>query len=181
MLLNIPNILTVVRILLLPLFVAAFMYGKYEYALYVFLLAAATDLFDGLIARLKKQATELGRILDPIADKFFMITSFILMTYYGMIPKWITIVVISRDMFVITGCVITYFISSSLRIEPTLAGKTASALQFIMIGLVLVLYINGGKTPPHALFILTAFFTIASGLQYVYNGLKMINSGNSRA
>ncbi|MBI4826579.1 MAG: CDP-diacylglycerol--glycerol-3-phosphate 3-phosphatidyltransferase [Nitrospirae bacterium] len=179
---NIPNILTVTRILLLPPFVAAFMYNKYQAALYIFILAACTDIFDGLVARITKQTTELGRILDPIADKFFMVTSFVLMTYYGMIPKWITIVVISRDLIVITGCIITYFIVNRLKIEPTILGKTSSAFQFVLIGVVLLLInMNGDTSSLFLLLIFIAFLTIVSGLQYIYNGLKTINPGNGQA
>jgi cardiolipin synthase len=180
MLKSIPNILTITRILLLPFFVSAFLYNRYQIALLIFLLAAFTDLFDGLIARKRDQVTELGKILDPVADKFFMITSFVLMANYGMIPKWITIIVISRDMIVVTGCIITYFIVNKLSIEPTLFGKASSAFQFILIGLVLLLInLNGDHSVPAFYFIFTAFLTIVSGLQYIYSGLKLINSDMS--
>jgi cardiolipin synthase len=175
---NIPNILTVTRILLLPFFVAAFMYNRYNLALYIFVLAGVTDFFDGLIARRHKQVTELGKILDPIADKFFMVTSFLLMAYYGLIPKWITIVVISRDIIVVTGCLITYLIVNNIKIEPTLVGKTASAFQFILIGIVLLMInITGDFTPPFYFLAFIAALTVASGLQYVYKGLQIVNSG----
>lgn len=182
MLKNIPNILTIMRILLLPPFVAAFMYNKYQIALYIFILAAVTDILDGLIARITKHTTELGKILDPIADKFFMVTSFVLMTYYGMLPKWLTIVVISRDLIVITGCIITYFIVSRLRIEPTLLGKASSAFQFILIGVVLMLKNMDGDIPlPFISLAFIALLTVGSGLQYIYKGLQIINSGSSQA
>ena len=70
---NIPNLLTLMRILLLPFFAATLVYEKYGYALIIFVSAAMTDLFDGYIARVKKQTTYLGSILDPVADKFFLI------------------------------------------------------------------------------------------------------------
>jgi len=178
MLKSIPNILTITRILLLPFFIAAFMYDRHQAALLIFILAATTDIFDGLVARRTGNITELGKILDPVADKFFMVTSFILMAYYGMIPKWITIVVISRDMIVVTGCVITYFIVGNLSIEPTLTGKVASAMQFVFIGMVLLLRNIGGHAEvPYILLVVIALFTVVSGLQYIQKGLKIVNAG----
>ncbi len=177
MLKSIPNILTITRILLLPFFVAAFMYNHYQAALIIFIFAGITDMFDGLIARKTGSITELGRILDPVADKFFLVTSFILMSYYGMIPKWITIVVISRDMILVTGCLITYFIVNNLNIEPTFIGKAASAMQFLLIGFVILFKNIGQALPmPNIIFIVIAAFTVISGLQYIQQGLKVVNS-----
>ena len=74
---SLPNILTLSRIILLPVFVAAFLYSKYEFALFIFVIGGLTDMLDGFIARLIKQTSEFGKILDPIADKFFLLTSYI--------------------------------------------------------------------------------------------------------
>jgi cardiolipin synthase len=177
---NLPNILTLARILLLPFFAATIIYKQYELALAVFVAASVTDLLDGLIARIRKQITYFGRILDPVADKFFLITSFILMSAAGFVPKWLTIVVISKDAFVLTGCMILYLVTHSLKIEPTVLGKLASACQFILIGLVLLL-INIDKTVQvHiSVFIFVAFITGASGIHYIYKGLKMVHSENT--
>jgi cardiolipin synthase len=177
---NIPNLLTLTRILLLPFFAATLIYEEYLYALLIFIAASVTDYFDGLVARLKKQITYFGTILDPVADKFFLFTSFILMTNNGLIPKWVTVIVISKDLIVITGSLILYFVTNKLTVEPTLLGKVSSAGQFILIGLVLLFRnINDGLSVPTALFYVVAVLTTLSGLQYVYNGLKISNTVNS--
>ncbi|RJQ44657.1 MAG: CDP-alcohol phosphatidyltransferase family protein [Nitrospiraceae bacterium] len=177
---NLPNILTLSRILLLPFFAATIIYKEYNLALIIFIIAAVTDLFDGLIARLRNQITYFGSILDPVADKFFLITSFVLMSASGVIPKWLTIVVISKDVIVLTGCVILYFVTNSLKIEPTLLGKLASACQFVLIGAVLLfLNIRGEMQIPVPIYIAVALITGISGLHYSYKGLKLVQSENT--
>ncbi len=177
---NLPNLLTLTRILLLPFFAATLIYDQYLYALLIFIAASITDYLDGLIARLRNQITYFGTILDPVADKFFLFTSFILMTNNGLIPKWVTVIVISKDMIVIAGSLILYFVTNKLTVEPTLLGKVSSAGQFILIGLVLLFRnINDGISVPAVLFFIVAVLTTLSGLQYVYNGLKISNTVSS--
>ncbi len=176
---NIPNLLTLTRILLLPFFAATLMYKEYKYALLLFIAASATDIFDGLIARVTKRITYFGSILDPVADKFFLITSFVLLTSYQLIPKWLTIVVISKDLIVITGCIILYFVTHNLKIEPSMLGKITSACQFILIGIVLLsCNIKDGIQIPISFFASVAVLTAISGLHYIYKGLKIANSEN---
>ncbi len=177
---NIPNLLTLTRILLLPFFAATLIYGEYHYSLLIFIAASITDFLDGLIARVKKQITYFGTILDPVADKFFIVTSFILMGNYGLIPKWLTIIVISKDVIVVTGCIIVYLVTNKLVIEPSFLGKVSSASQFILIGLVLLLLnLDSKPSVPGFLFYLVAFLTAAAGIAYVHKGLTVANSGST--
>ncbi len=178
---NIPNLLTLTRILLLPLFAVTVIYHEYQYALLIFIVASITDFLDGLIARIKNQVTYFGTILDPVADKFFIITSFILMSNYELIPKWLTIVVISKDIIVVTGCFIIYFVTNKLVIEPSFIGKVSSACQFILIGLVLLLLnLKGGMQVPNIIFIAVALLTTGAGIDYVYTGLKVSTSDTAK-
>lgn len=174
--LNIPNILTMTRIVLIPLFVTSVIYRRYDYALHLFVIAALTDTFDGLIARLKSQKTPLGNFLDPLADKFLLVTSFILFSIYGLVPTWLTITIISRDVIVVTGWVILYVVTHAAKVEPTFLGKTAITCQLVLICYIL-LEINLPPLPdihPYLIWI-TAMFTILSGLHYIYRGLKQTN------
>lgn len=177
---NLPNLLTLTRILLLPFFVATLVYKEYQYALIIFITAAITDILDGLVARITKQITDFGKILDPVADKFFLITSFILMSNLELIPKWLAIIVISKDLIVVTGCIIIYFVTHKLSIEPSFLGKLSSALQFILIGLVILsCNIKKGTPLPMVLFIIVAVLTSSAGIHYVYKGMKVANSKNT--
>ena len=169
---NLPNLLTLTRILLLPFFVASLIYKEYQYALLIFIIAAVTDILDGLVARITKQTTDFGKILDPVADKFFLITSFILMSNLGLIPKWLAIIVISKDLIVVTGCFIIYFVTDNLKIEPSILGKASSGLQFILIGLVILSRnIKTGIDVPWIFFLIVAVLTAAAGVHYVYKGI----------
>jgi len=175
--LNLPNALTISRIVIIPIFITAIVYKRYDYALYLFLIAALTDIFDGLFARLKNQKTELGRFLDPLADKFLLVTVFIILSTYGLIPKWLTITVISRDIIVITGWFLLYLIKDISRVEPSILGKTAIGLQSMLIAYVLI-DINLLFLPDihQILQWITASFTILSGLHYIYRGLKLTHA-----
>jgi len=170
---NLPNSLTVVRIILIPVFITAVIYKMHLPALFLFMLAALTDLFDGFIARMTDQKTELGRFLDPLADKLLLTSSFILFSFYEWIPLWLTITVISRDLIVVIGWLLLYMITHDVRIEPVLLGKTAIAFQLITIALVLMnVNIPAFRPPKDILFAATAALTAISGLQYIYKGLR---------
>lgn len=175
-LMNLPNTLTITRIVLIPLFVTTVIYNRYDYALYLFLIAALTDTFDGLIARLRNQKTALGTFLDPLADKFLLVTSFILFSIYEKIPVWLTITIISRDVIVVTGWIIIYLVAHTAKVEPSGLGKSAIAFQLILICYIL-LDINVPQLPDiHSYLIwITALFTILSGLHYIYRGLTQAN------
>ena len=93
------------------------------------------------------------------------------MTAYGLIPKWFTIVVISKDLIMIAGCFILYFVTGTLKIEPSKIGKISSGSQFFLVGLVLVtLNMDNGFVVPTALYVIIAAMTAAAGLEYVYKG-----------
>lgn len=170
---NLPNTLTLMRIILLPIFVASMIYKRHDYALYIFSVAAITDTLDGFIARLKGLKTPLGTLLDPLADKFLLVTSFILLAVYNFIPLWLTITVISRDIIIVTGWIVLYLVSHSAKVEPSITGKIAISLQLILIWYIL-LDINLPSLPDihQYLMYLTALFTILSGLHYIYKSLR---------
>jgi cardiolipin synthase len=174
---NLPNLITLLRILLMPFYAATLLYNEYLYALILFASAGVTDVLDGYIARLKRQVSNFGTILDPIADKFILITSFILLTTNGIIPKWLTIIVISRDIIVITGVLILYFATNRMRVEPSLLGKASNILQYLLIGLTLLsINLKGRSILPLPYLILVAALTALSGLQYVYRGLRVVET-----
>jgi cardiolipin synthase len=175
--LTIPNTLTIGRILVIPVFVTSILYDRYRYALYLFVAAALTDALDGLFARLANQKTPLGTFLDPLADKFLLVTSFVLFAVYGWIPKWLTITVISRDLIVVIGWLLLYMITHNAKVEPTLSGKAAIALQLLSLTYVL-LHINYAVIPPLPVTfcLLVAAVTALSGLQYVYRGFRIADA-----
>ena len=175
--LNLPNTLTVARIVIIPVFITAVIYEKHRHALVLFIFAALTDLLDGLIARMTNQKTALGQFLDPLADKFLLVSSFILFSVQGWIPLWLTITVISRDLIVVIGWFLLYLLTHRVATEPVLLGKAAIALQLISLALVL-LNMNLSVIIPHLdmLFVLTATVTGLSGIQYIFKGLRLADA-----
>lgn len=173
---NLPNTLTVTRIVLIPVFITSLEYKRYDYSLYIFILAAFSDLLDGQLARLWSQRTKLGRFLDPLADKFMLMTSYIFFAYYGWVPEWLTIIVISRDVIILTGVLLLYFITQSLRAEPSIPGKASTVMQLLLLFSVL-LNINYDIHLDIKMVLVwaTAFITSVSGLHYIYKGLKLAN------
>ena len=171
--LNIPNTFTITRIVIIPIFITSIIYKRYDYALYLFIIAALTDLFDGLFARLTDQKTALGTFLDPLADKFLLVTAFIIFSIYDWIPKWLTITVISRDVIIVTGWFLLYLTTGKSKVDPSLLGKATIWVQSLLIAYILI-YINRFlPNMPRVFLFLTAGITILSGLHYIYRGLKV--------
>lgn len=173
--LTVPNLITLARILLTPLFIILLIQGQYRKGLIIFLLAGLSDLADGLVARVWQQKSPLGAYLDPLADKLLMSSSFVTLSISHVIPPWLTVVVISRDVTIALGVALFRLADLPLVISPTLLGKWTTTLQIATILLALV-----GKIwtlPPllfTALFWLTGLLTALSGVHYVYRGLRLI-------
>lgn len=164
---NLPNLITILRILSIPLFIILLVYDHNLYALGVFIVAGLSDALDGFIARTWNLKSRLGTYLDPIADKLLLLSAFLTLTFLKMVPIWITIIIIGRDILLaITGLILLNFIDiHSYQIRPSILGKSTTVLQILTILLVLM-----GKRDPFFSIILwaAAFATVASGLHYVY-------------
>jgi cardiolipin synthase len=172
---NLPNYITLGRIVLIPFFINFMIYGYYGAALAVFAAACVTDALDGMIARITNQKTELGAFLDPMADKLLIISAFVTLVLLGMLPVWLVIIVVSRDVILVLGSMVIYFSGHEFKARPSLIGKVTTVLQFIVVTLSLVLKNIGSDMVLMPVFIwTTAFFTIASGIQYVSRGTKIV-------
>ena len=176
------NQLTILRMLLIPAFVILLVYGYRGWALIVFLTAGATDLLDGLIARSTGQSTELGKWLDPVADKLLLVTMFIVLTLpeigsANRLPLWFTILVISRD-FAISATVVVYNLAVGRRtFPPSIFGKIATA-TFILTG-VITLYFNyrEERSPIVTAFIYASLvITLISAGHYLLQMIRLIKS-----
>jgi len=180
---NIPNFLSLTRIILVPVFVIFLIQDEYYNALIVFVIAGLTDVLDGAMARLLNAQTILGAYLDPIADKLLLSTSFVTFAILGIIPSWLTVIVISRDFIILLGIAILSLMSVPFEIKPAVISKATTALQLGTIFFALL-----HKSITHglsnnwilALFWLTALFTVASGLVYINRGIKIINITNTK-
>jgi len=171
--LGFPNQLTILRMICAPVFVALTLDGHLRAAVGVFILAALTDAFDGLIARYYKQRTALGAVLDPLADKMLLGSAFVALSFADAvrvhIPKWLTVVVLSRDAIIVVSALAIAFVSNRKGFAPSRLGKLCTAAQMSCVALAFAA--NLMVLPRHVLdivFAATGVLTVGSGLHYLY-------------
>ena len=170
---NIPNSLTILRILLIPCYIGLLIYGRFDQALIVLIVAGLTDALDGAIARMKNQYTRLGAVLDPLADKLLLTSGFITLSMIHLIPSWVTILVVSRDLILMLGTAVAHFTDSRVDITPTFLGKGTTFLQLAYV--VLVIFLSSRHidlTVMLPLLFGMVSFTLLSGLHYLYRGYR---------
>src|SRR5205809_4578570 len=130
---GLANWLTVLRILLIPVFVSLLVYRKPGPALVVFVAAALTDLLDGYVARRHGLSSRLGAFLDPMADKLLLVSSFVTLTWLKALPFWIAAVVISRDLILMVGALVIHMAGGRIYPRPSRAGKAATFFQILTV------------------------------------------------
>jgi cardiolipin synthase len=173
---NLPNYITLVRIVLIPFFINLMIYGYYQAALAVFIAACVTDALDGLIARVTNSITELGALLDPIADKLLILSAFVTLVLLGMLPVWLVIIVVSRDVILILGSLVIYLLGHDLKSRPSIIGKATTLLQLLVVTFSLALKTFGNELAwMQVLHWTTAVFTLVSGAQYVVRGTRIVS------
>lgn len=138
-LLTIPNLLTLLRLMLIPVFVSASIAGLFEVALFAFVGAAITDAVDGWIARKYNQGSKLGALLDPAADKIMMICGYVVYTIPGIaphkLPEWLTFTVFVRDLMIVLFAYLLFTRIRVRRFPPSVPGKTSTVLQVVALSL----------------------------------------------
>ena len=174
---NLPNAITIIRILLIPLFLYKVIQGEMVFATIIYLTAAITDGLDGFIARVWHLKTKLGSFLDPMADKLLVATSFLTLSILEIIPLWLAMAVISRDIIIVGGSLLVYLMKNELTVRPQAIGKVTTFFQFSYILLVLV----GSITDIPLLMklhgptvVITGGLTIISLGVYILDGLKAL-------
>ena len=173
---NLANAVTIFRLLSVPFFISFVLYSKWEMALLVFILAAVSVGVDGYIARHAKQKTELGSILDPIADKVLILSAFICLSISETLPvsvkppTYVPIIIISRDAIILLGAVLIHIIKGSFKAKPTPISKITTFLQMTtVISILLKLAVSP------FLWNVAVGFTILSGIDYVIRGSRHFN------
>jgi len=178
--LNLPNFLTLVRILTIPFFLVYLTYHRYLEALVVFVIGGATDFLDGLAARWMNQQTALGGYLDPVADKLLVFSSFVMLGLIGGIPMWLAVIVVSRDILILFGYGVIYLlVAERCPAQPSLIGKCSTLLQLVTLGVALLSIHDPRLVDARLLELLiaaTTAATVASGFQYIYRGLVWFQS-----
>lgn len=184
---TVPNLLTIFRMVLIPVFVSLLFYQKFVLALAVFITAGVTDGLDGLFARRFDQRSQLGTVLDPIADKLMLVTAFVVLSMRSVFPQpvpphlpvpfWVTAAVISRDVFIVVGAAAINVMTGFRGFRPSWLGKINTTVQILAVGIIIfaasVPYGTGYYLP-------TIYFTVVSlavlsGGHYVFFASRLLN------
>jgi len=173
---NWANRLTILRIILVPVFIGTVLYNRLNFALLIFIAATITDALDGYIARARHEKTKFGTIMDPIADKMLLGSAFVsfslvkILPEYLQMPIYMPVVIIARDVIILLGVIAIYLLTGKLDVKPTILGKVTTFFQMITIILVLLCFVYSNW-----IWNITAILTVISGLDYIRIGSKQIN------
>jgi cardiolipin synthase len=180
--LTIPNLLTFMRMALIPVFASMLFYGHYKLALAFFVIAGVSDGIDGFLARRFKQESELGTIIDPIADKLLMTTAFIILSIPNVLPPvrhlpvpfWVTITVIGRDVLILAVAGAINVITGFRGFRPSWLGKFSTLVQVVAVGLILLSAVTGYSVYLPTTYTLVALIAFASGVHYVFQVARLM-------
>ena len=168
--LNLPNVITVARMLLVPVLAYLLLRQAYAYALLAFTVAAVSDAVDGFLARRFNQFTRFGAIMDPLADKAILLTAVVLLGWSGLLPLWLAAAIVARDIVIVSGALAYHWLAGSVDMAPSLLSKLNSFLQFGLVCLIIAnaaaMFDISAWLP--ALFLLVLLSTAASGVHYVW-------------
>ena len=176
---TVPNQLTFLRLGFLPFFIISIYYGYYQWALAVLIVAALTDGLDGLLARWLNQKTPLGAYLDPIADKLLLSSSFFMLALNGKIAWWLAILVLGRDVLILTAVAVILLVAGYRPLPPSIYGKLTTTVQILLVFLVVLVAVVGAswlEFLQDVFVYLVAGFTVLSGLHYSVTIARRISS-----
>jgi cardiolipin synthase len=177
--LTIPNLLSILRMGLIPWFAISILHGDTNRALWIFVIAGVTDAMDGFIARFWRQQSPLGAYLDPLADKLLLVTAYVMLAIPNLriglvIPAWVTALVISRDLVIVVVALVLHLASGISRFPPSPLSKINTAAQLIAIIAVLLSSRSPAlETAATILVFLVAALTLGSGIEYIYRATRM--------
>ncbi|MGH9880617.1 MAG: CDP-alcohol phosphatidyltransferase family protein [Pyrinomonadaceae bacterium] len=190
---TVPNMLTVFRMVLIPVFVTLVFYQRFIWALAVFVIAGITDGLDGLLARRFDQRSQLGTILDPIADKLMLVTAFVVLSLKSVFPQplpshlpipfWVTVAVISRDVFIIVGAAAINIMTGFRGFRPSWLGKVNTTVQIVAIAAIVFAasfpYGTGYYLP--TIYATVFAFAVLSGTHYIFFASRLMNEDRGTA
>ena len=156
---SIPNIITLGRILLVPIIVWAIASSQMEIAFAVFIVAGISDAVDGFLAKRFDMTSELGALLDPLADKALLVSIYMALGIWGAVPRWIVILVVSRDIMIVTAVIVSWLFDKPIPMKPLMVSKLNTVFQVGFAALVLASLGFGFQPAPYDL-ILMAFVTV---------------------
>ena len=169
---NLPNAITFARLCLVPIAIVLVLHRRFGWTLAVFVAAGLSDALDGFLAR-RRGGTALGAAMDPLADKALLVGMYVTLAVIGVLPGWIAVVVVFRDLLILGAVAVLWATGHPPRIRPLLLSKANTALQILLVALALLLAATGVQSPllPAAT-LLVAASTLASLLAYVLRAAR---------
>ncbi len=168
---NIPNLFSIFRLFITIFFIMAVNQGRFNIALCLFIAQGISDLLDGFLARIMKAKTYIGAILDPMADKVMLASSYIVLSIKGFIPLWVTFTVLIRDFLIAAGFLVLYMLSYKSKPSPSILSKLTTLCQILTIMYILW---SDKREYKDWFFYAVVVFTVLSGLQYMTRGIKTL-------
>ena len=166
---NIPNVITLGRILLVPIIVWAIASSQMEIAFAVFVIAGVSDGVDGFLAKRLNMASELGAMLDPLADKALLVSIYVALGIWGAIPRWIVILVVSRDIMIVSAVIVSWLFDKPVAMKPLMVSKINTVAQVALAALVLASLGFGFSPAPYDVILMAVVtvFSLASVFLYL--------------
>jgi len=176
---NLPNLITIGRILLVPLTIWLIVSDDFLLAFLVFIIAGVSDGVDGFLARRYKLHTELGRYLDPLADKLLLVSIYVTLGFQRHLPPWLVILVVSRDVMIIGAIMLSWLMDKPITVKPLLVSKANTLAQILLAGVVLAVLGFDFDIPLllTAGYILVAALTVASAALYMREWARHMANG----
>jgi cardiolipin synthase len=180
--LSIPNIITLGRIILVPIIVWAIASSEMEIAFAIFVVAGVSDAVDGFLAKRFHMASELGALLDPLADKALLVSIYVALGIWGAVPRWIVILVVSRDIMIVSAVIVSWLFDKPVPMKPLMVSKLNTAAQVAFAALILA-SLGFGFTPKPYDLILMGFvtvFTLVSVSLYLVEWIRHMSTIEAR-
>ena len=179
---NIPNIITLGRIILVPIVVWAIASNQMEIAFAVFIVAGVSDAVDGFLAKRFNMTSDLGALLDPLADKALLVSIYIALGIWGAIPRWIVILVVSRDIMIVSAVIVSWLFDKPVQMKPLMVSKLNTAAQVAFAALVLGSLGFGFQLSPYdvILMALVTVFTLVSVSLYLVEWIRHMSTIEAR-
>lgn len=173
---NVPNALSLLRVFMVTPFLVAVIYRQFLIALILFAVAGFTDFLDGYLARQLKQKTVLGSFLDPLGDRLLSTVAFISLSVQGLLPPWLAVTVVAKDLYVALGAGALHFSGNLTVAVPSFLGKLSTLLQIVVVGVALLAAIAPiNSVLLEVLFIVTGLVTIFTCFHYIWCGINVLS------
>jgi cardiolipin synthase (CMP-forming) len=180
--LSIPNIITLGRIILVPVIVWAIASSQMEIAFAIFVVAGVSDAVDGFLAKRFNMASELGALLDPLADKALLVSIYVALGIWGAVPRWIVILVVSRDIMIVSAVIVSWLFDKPIPMKPLMVSKLNTAAQVAFAALILASLGFGFSPMPYDVILMgfVTVFTLVSVSLYLVEWVRHMSTIEAR-